>query len=1326
MLIFESYQGCSEESIPLICEENGQARVSGLLRFLGQDCDATSAGVTNVYAGIYGDVYNWITETINLNDTGESGDVPTSEFLPHQEAALARHNYHRCQHGVQSMTLSAALIDSAQAHADQLAAADNNLFYDQQANEGQNLWKKEDGWSGASFVDLYREAIHDWHMQADDYHWHWTPYSSQNGQAFFLTQMIWNASTELGMAHAVSATGKLFIVARYNPEGNIDGEYPDNVFSVNNGQGGCVEETVYDTSTSDPFSNHEDMYRSDNQISNCNAYQAIDLPNDLDARPIDNQGRNAYNAWIDIDKAAAVSWTHSADKCQATILDGRNVLTSAECCTPQMIIDCTPDCSDELCTDPCASDRGQMKIQITVGVESNGTTNPTLTGGCPYSSSSGDIYLNSSNHAIRDDFCIIHIDEERYSSRDEKSIHSTGSIFDIFKYSDGEHPNCFDRKAMPCIGTDLNNPDYSQNSFSQSEPSSVAYDVLQYKSQQFNHYNQVYDSSDLSTVGPQVGQECWVYNGSTQQPMKLEIVDLALCETENQHPGGELYHNDGVTFCAGLLVDYNYGVNCDFPYDDGTRGGSIICNVDNKATMMGVLVNHHITTDCSQVGLLAEFRSFSVSDTHWMKNVLEFFNNQYTVPNPDYVNAVTTVTSTTSDGSQISNLSDQFGGPLQPVPAGQIHGYITTEEFEGYQNQLSNSMPKSELEEFSQPTYQDKQEYADYWHANIGGDQLQNFGTDPSEYLRSRISSGSFCEAYSSDESSRKKRSNIGGKGDNRAFYSHTYEDTEYLYQSHLVNLGLTSTESNNLPTGWGDPAASDDPTLQVTRIERACIGVIISDTDIMTTADCCEGMKSVAVRFGMGDFIGLDYTDKTMDMGHVSGANIMRRKIFDDGTNIIINPLFKPTGQENVKEGNMCLLKTDEGMLNKNECWQYENDMNFWNQDQHQEYEPRACAKAACVSPEAPQHGDLCYVEDFTRWSLDKFASSTRGSREDPHQTFFHVNAMSDEYCKANMHWDLPSLDEMKESDQFCVGKPNFSGTLLDSDTITSHWKDGNPSGYGILCTEPVDKFKIGGQALFCYNTSSGKIEFKGLYSGNDVECEFDTPVSWELNGNYVEDSDRIYHAASPVPVKAKPGIPNIFTRLSDHYDWIQSNMAPPPPTAEEVAGLATHNEKRCWHGTQVMTLDAALTATAQAKADELAALDRPNLGPWSTGINEGESLWKKDDGWSDQSLASLYTQAVNEWHLQAADYSWYSPVYSYNGNTLDMTQIIWNASTKLGMAHAVSATGKLHIVARYLERGNIHGQFPNNIFSVNDKGPHTSACNARKKRSARNAERP
>ena len=82
-----------------------------------------------------------------------------------------------------------------------------------------------------------------------------------------------------------------------------------------------------------------------------------------------------------------------------------------------------------------------------------------------------------------------------------------------------------------------------------------------------------------------------------------------------------------------------------------------------------------------------------------------------------------------------------------------------------------------------------------------------------------------------------------------------------------------------------------------------------------MTTADCCEGMESVAVRFSKGDYVGLDGTEKKMHMGFEPNANVddgnpdtnsintMRRKIFNDGTNIVINPLFKPFGREDDKE---------------------------------------------------------------------------------------------------------------------------------------------------------------------------------------------------------------------------------------------------------------------------------------------------------------------------------------------------------------------------------------------------------------------------------------
>ena len=384
-----------------------------------------------------------------------------------------------------------------------------------------------------------------------------------------------------------------------------------------------------------------------------------------------------------------------------------------------------------------------------------------------------------------------------------------------------------------------------------------------------------------------------------------------------------------------------------------------------------------------------------------------------------------------------------------------------------------------------------------------------------------------------------------------------------------------------------------------------------------------------------------------------------------------------------------MCILKTDEGMLNKYECYQ---TVTNWESSTNVE----ACAEAVCVSPEAPQHGDLCFVEDFARWNL----KPTTNPFDDPHQTFFYANAMSDEYCKANMHWDLPPLDEMKESDQFCVGKPNFSGTLLDSDTITSHWKDGNPSGYGIICSEKDENLEIGGQALFCQNSATGEMEFKGLYSGNHVECEFDIAVPWVLN-----DLNKIWDARkSPIPVKVKPGMPNIFTRLSDHYDWIQSNMGSisgaSPFTAEQETGLSTHNNVRCFHGAQAMTLSVELNASAQAYAEELAANDALSYNNQNVlvDLGEGENLYMSSD-WTTIN----YDDAVWQWYNEVQGFDW-NQADMYQGWAHHFQQVIWNDSTELGMGHAISATGKLYIVGRYKSRGNIMtaGEFSANIFPV------------------------
>ena len=41
--------------------------------------------------------------------------------------------------------------------------------------------------------------------------------------------MIWKSSTELGMGVATDDSGKIIIVANYNPRGNYAGEFEENV-----------------------------------------------------------------------------------------------------------------------------------------------------------------------------------------------------------------------------------------------------------------------------------------------------------------------------------------------------------------------------------------------------------------------------------------------------------------------------------------------------------------------------------------------------------------------------------------------------------------------------------------------------------------------------------------------------------------------------------------------------------------------------------------------------------------------------------------------------------------------------------------------------------------------------------------------------------------------------------------------------------------------------------------------------------------------------------------------------------------------------------------
>lgn len=69
-----------------------------------------------------------------------------------------------------------------------------------------------------------RDTIKKWYDEEKDYE-----YGTENITSLHFTQVIWKSSEELGIAMAKNQTGQTFVVANYNPRGNIRGYFVDNV-----------------------------------------------------------------------------------------------------------------------------------------------------------------------------------------------------------------------------------------------------------------------------------------------------------------------------------------------------------------------------------------------------------------------------------------------------------------------------------------------------------------------------------------------------------------------------------------------------------------------------------------------------------------------------------------------------------------------------------------------------------------------------------------------------------------------------------------------------------------------------------------------------------------------------------------------------------------------------------------------------------------------------------------------------------------------------------------------------------------------------------------
>lgn len=161
-------------------------------------------------------------ESSSSSSSSEDEDEESGE-AKFQEEALKAHNEYRAKHGVPPLSLDKKLSAYAKEWANKLAKDDS---FEHRTNQdlGENLYcvwssNPKSKCPGAKPVDS-------WYSEIAKYTFGSEPSSSSSGH---FTQVVWKRTQRLGIAKARSKSGKIIVVANYDPAGNWIGQYKDNV-----------------------------------------------------------------------------------------------------------------------------------------------------------------------------------------------------------------------------------------------------------------------------------------------------------------------------------------------------------------------------------------------------------------------------------------------------------------------------------------------------------------------------------------------------------------------------------------------------------------------------------------------------------------------------------------------------------------------------------------------------------------------------------------------------------------------------------------------------------------------------------------------------------------------------------------------------------------------------------------------------------------------------------------------------------------------------------------------------------------------------------------
>lgn len=135
------------------------------------------------------------------------------------EDLISSHNGFRKNHSAPDLNWNVNMQKFAQKWAETIAKKDK-MEHRPNNKYGENIY-----WTSGGKLDA-KSAVKAWYDEIKFYNYKKPGFGMKTGH---FTQVVWKESTELGCGSAKSKRGGTYLVCNYNPPGNYEGQFKENV-----------------------------------------------------------------------------------------------------------------------------------------------------------------------------------------------------------------------------------------------------------------------------------------------------------------------------------------------------------------------------------------------------------------------------------------------------------------------------------------------------------------------------------------------------------------------------------------------------------------------------------------------------------------------------------------------------------------------------------------------------------------------------------------------------------------------------------------------------------------------------------------------------------------------------------------------------------------------------------------------------------------------------------------------------------------------------------------------------------------------------------------